>query len=153
GFVHSEGDLYNAAAICAGGEIRAVYHKHFLPTAPSSGAGVFDEDRYFKRGTGSPVFVVRGTKVGVCICEDIWYPTGPAQWQSWAGAEIIVNINGSPYRTGIVDVRERMLATRASDYAVALGYVNTIGGQDELVFDCASLVYDANGNLIASSPA
>ncbi len=154
GFVHSQnGALYNAAAVCADGEIKAVYHKHYLPTAPSSGAGVFDEDRYFKRGTGSPVFAVAGTKVGVCICEDIWYPTGPAQWESWAGAEVIVNINGSPYRTGIVELRERMLATRASDYGVALAYVNMVGGQDELVFDGASLVFDATGSVIASAPS
>lgn len=153
GFVDRDEDLYNAAAICADGEVRGVYRKHYLPTAPSGGAGVFDEDRVFKRGTGSPVFVVAGTKVGVSICEDIWYPSGPAEWESWAGAEVIVNINGSPYRVGVDDTRRRMLATRASDYMVALAYVNTIGGQDELVFDGRSLVYDARGELIASAPA
>ena len=148
GFAHLDGDLYNAAAVCADGEVRGVYHKHYLPTY-----GVFDEDRYFARGADAPVFVVAGVKVGVCVCEDIWYPSGPAEWQSWVGAEVIVNINGSPFRTGIDDFRKRMLATRASDYVVALGYVNTLGGQDELVFDGASFVYDADGNLVASSPA
>lgn len=147
GFAHLDGDLYNAAAVCADGEVKGVYHKHYLPTY-----GVFDEDRYFRRGTAAPVFVVAGVKIGVSVCEDIWYPSGPAEWQSWAGAEVIVNINGSPYRTGIDEFRKRMLATRAADYVVALGYVNTIGGQDELVFDGASLVYDADGNLVASSP-
>jgi NAD+ synthase (glutamine-hydrolysing) len=89
----------------------------------------------------------------VCICEDIWYPAGPAEWESWAGAEVVVNINGSPYRLGVQDFRRRMLATRAADYVVALGYVNLVGGQDELVFDGGSLVFDADGNLMASAPS
>jgi NAD+ synthase (glutamine-hydrolysing) len=148
GFADFDGDLYNAAAVCANGEVRYSYHKHHLPTY-----GVFDEDRYFRKGNESPVFEIAGTKVGVCICEDIWHATGPAEWQSHAGAEVIVNINGSPYRRGIDDFRRRMLATRASDYVVALAYVNLVGGQDELVFDGASLVFDADGNLIASAPA
>ena len=148
GFAHLDGDLYNAAAVCAEGEIRAIYHKHYLPTY-----GVFDEDRYFRRGAQALTLTVAGTSVGVCICEDIWYPSGPAEWESWAGAEVVVNINGSPYRAGIQEQRRRMLATRAADYVVALGYVNAVGGQDELVFDGGSLVFDADGNLIASSPS
>ena len=148
GFAHLDGDLFNAAAVSADGAVRGVYRKHFLPTY-----GVFDEDRYFKRGWDAPVFEIAGVKVGVCICEDIWYPGGPAEWQSWCGAEVIVNINGSPFRTGIDEFRRRMLSTRASDYVVALAYVNAYGGQDELVFDGSSLVYDADGNLVASSPA
>ncbi len=147
GFAHLDGDLYNAAAVCADGEVKGIYQKHFLPTY-----GVFDEDRYFKRGSAAPIFVIAGVNVGICICEDIWYPSGPAEWESKAGAEVIVNINGSPYRTGIDDFRQRMLATRAADYLVSLGYVNMLGGQDELVFDGASLVFDADGNLVASSP-
>jgi NAD+ synthase (glutamine-hydrolysing) len=147
GFAHLAGDLYNAAAVCADGEVRGVYHKHYLPTY-----GVFDEDRYFHRGTDAPVFVIAGTRVGICICEDIWYPSGPAEWLSWAGAEVIVNINGSPItRRRIDQFRRRMLATRASDYVVALGYVNLIGGQDELVFDGSSLVFDADGALVSSA--
>jgi NAD+ synthase (glutamine-hydrolysing) len=145
GFAHLDGDLYNAAAVCAGGEIKGVYHKHFLPTY-----GVFDEDRYFRRASEALTFTVAGTRVGVCICEDIWYASGPAEWESWAGAELVVNINGSPYRWGVHESRRRMLATRAADYVVALGYVNLVGGQDELVFDGASLVFDADGNLLAS---
>ena len=147
GFAHLDGDLYNAAAVLSDGEIRGIYHKHFLPTY-----GVFDEDRYFRRGSEAPVFVIAGTRVGVSICEDIWYASGPAEWESYAGAEVIVNINGSPFRTGIDDVRRRMLATRAADHVVALGYVNLLGGQDELVFDGGSMVFDADGNLLASSP-
>ncbi len=148
GFAHLDGDLFNAAAVCADGEVKGVYHKHFLPTYE-----VFDEDRYFKRGNAAPVFVMAGVRVGICVCEDIWYPSGPAEWESAAGAEVIVNINGSPYRQGIDEIRRRMLATRSSDYVVALAYVNMVGGQDELVFDGASLVFDADGDVIASSPA
>ncbi len=147
GFAHLDGDLYNAAAVMANGEVQGVYHKHHLPTY-----GVFDEDRYFRRGDTAPVYVINGTRVGVCICEDIWYASGPAEWQSHAGAEVIVNINGSPFRTGIDDIRKRMLATRAADHVVALGYVNMLGGQDELVFDGGSMVFDADGNLVASAP-
>jgi NAD+ synthase (glutamine-hydrolysing) len=147
GFAHLEGDLYNAAAVIANGEVHDIYHKHHLPTY-----GVFDEDRYFRRGTKAPVYVIAGTRVGVCICEDIWYASGPAEWQSYAGAEVIVNINGSPFRTGIDDVRRRMLATRAADHVVALGYVNLLGGQDELVFDGGSLAFDADGNVLAAAP-
>jgi NAD+ synthase (glutamine-hydrolysing) len=151
GFVHHDGgELFNAAAVCAGGTVRGVYHKHYLPTAPSGGSGVFDEDRYFKRGAEAPVFIIAGAKVGISICEDIWYPSGPAAWESRAGAEVIVNINGSPYRRGIVALRNRMLATRAADHVVALAYVNTVGGQDELVFDGASAVFNTYGNLVAS---
>ena len=147
GFAHLDGDLYNAAAVMADGEVHGIYHKHHLPTY-----GVFDEDRYFRRGTQAPVYTIAGTQVGVCICEDIWYASGPAEWQSHAGAELIVNINGSPFRTDVDDVRRRMLAQRAADHVVALGYVNLLGGQDELVFDGGSMAFDADGNLIASSP-
>jgi len=154
GFVHAQdGALFNAAAICTHGEIRGIYHKQHLPQVPSDGAGVFDEDRYFKRGTETPTFDIAGTKVGVTICEDIWHADGPARRQARDGATIIVNINGSPYRTGIVDIRERMLAERAGDYGVTLAYVNTVGGQDELVFDGGSLIIDGRGTLIARAPA
>jgi NAD+ synthase (glutamine-hydrolysing) len=147
GFPHLSGDLHNAAALCEGGEVKGVYHKHYLPTY-----GVFDEDRYFRRGQEAPVFVIAGTKVGICICEDIWYPSGPAEWQSWAGAEVIVNVNASPFESEKWQGRKRMLATRASDYVVALGYVNAVGGQDELVFDGGSFAFDADGQLLGSAP-
>ncbi len=147
GFAHLDTDLYNAAAVCADGEVKGIYRKHYLPTY-----GVFDEDRYFRRAADAPLYEIAGTRVGVCICEDIWYPAGPAEWESATGAELIVNINGSPYRTGIDDFRRRMLATRASDYVVALAYVNLVGGQDELVFDGGSLVFDADGELVSSAP-
>ncbi len=154
GFVHGEdGSLYNAAAICTGGEIKGIYHKQFLPQVPADGSGVFDEDRYFKRGTETPTFECKGTKFGVTICEDIWHPEGPAQTLADKGVDLIVNINGSPYRTGIVDLRERMLSERAKKYRTTLAYVNTVGGQDELVFDGASMVFDPDGNVTTRGPA
>ena len=111
--------------------------------------GVFDEDRYFKAGSDCPVFVVNGVHIGVNICEDIWYALGPAAVQREAGAEIIVNINGSPYHAGKLGFRERMVATRASDNEVFVSYTNLVGGQDELVFDGGSVVFDQSGELVA----
>ena len=148
GFVDEQLDLYNAAAVCADGEIRGVYHKQLLPNY-----GVFDEQRYFATGGGATqLFGIGGVRVGVSICEDAWSPTGPIAAQAAAGAELIININASPYSTGRVSERERMLATRASDASCCLVYLNCAGGQDELVFDGASLVFDADGRLIASLP-
>ncbi|HLI53162.1 MAG TPA: NAD+ synthase [Acidimicrobiales bacterium] len=146
GFVDEQLDLYNAAAVCAGGEIRGVYHKQLLPNY-----GVFDEQRYFAAGTGAQqLFGIAGVRVGVSICEDAWSPTGPIAVQAAAGAELIVNINASPYSMGRLAERERMLSTRAADASCVLVYLNCVGGQDELVFDGASLVFDAAGNLLAS---
>jgi len=148
GFVDEQLDLYNAAAVCADGEIRGVYHKQLLPNY-----GVFDEQRYFATGGGATqLFGIAGVRVGISICEDAWSPTGPIAAQAAAGAELVININASPYSTGRVSERERMLATRASDASCCLVYLNCVGGQDELVFDGASLVFDADGRLIASLP-
>ena len=147
GFVDLNDDIYNAAAIIAGGKIAYRYHKQFLPNY-----GVFDEDRYFQRGTASPVFEIAGVDVGVNICEDIWYPDGPTREQAHAGAEVIVNINASPYQRGKGVFREGMISTRASDNAVAVCYVNAVGGQDELIFDGHSIICDETGRLIARAP-
>jgi NAD+ synthase (glutamine-hydrolysing) len=145
GFVDADRDLYNAAAVCAYGEVRAVYHKRLLPNY-----AVFDEQRYFMPGTGtSPLVVVGGVRVGVSICEDAFSPTGPIAAQAAGGAELVVNINASPYYANRLAERERMLATRAADASCALVYVNQVGGQDELVFDGASMVFDPNGGLLA----
>ncbi|MBI2865905.1 MAG: NAD+ synthase [Chloroflexi bacterium] len=143
GFVDSQGDIHNAAAILHQGQIADVYHKHYLPNY-----GVFDEDRYFARGQGFPVCVVGGVTIGVNICEDIWYPGPPTSIQCQAGAEVIVNINSSPYHAGKRGFRERMLATRATDYGVIVTYTNLVGGQDELVFDGGSFIYDQEGQLV-----
>jgi NAD+ synthase (glutamine-hydrolysing) len=148
GFVDERLDLYNAAAVCAEGEVRGVYHKQLLPNY-----GVFDEQRYFARGgAATQLFGIGGVRVGVSVCEDAWSPSGPIAAQAAAGAELMVNINASPYSIGRAAEREAMLATRAADSSCALVYLNCVGGQDELVFDGASLVFDSHGCLIASLP-
>ena len=139
-------EVYNAAAMAFDGRLIDVYHKMFLPNY-----GVLDEDRYFRPGDTCPVYVINGTSVGVNICEDIWYPVGPTVVQRNAGAEVIVNINGSPFHAGKRRFKEKMLATRAADNELFLAYVHMVGGQDELVFDGASMVFDPQGDLIAAS--
>src|SRR3990172_5228801 len=143
GFVDAQGDIFNAAALINDGSLAGVYHKIYLPNY-----GVFDEDRYFKSGTECPVFVLNGVNLGINICEDIWYSAGPMVLQAWGDAEVIVNINASPYHVGKEKFREKMLATRASENAVIVAYVNLVGGQDELVFDGGSLVFDQQGELV-----
>ena len=144
GFVEADRDLYNAAAVCAGGSVRARYRKRLLPNY-----AVFDEQRYFAPGAGDPTLVlVGGVRIGVSICEDAWSPNGPIAQQAAGGAELVVNINASPYYAGRLAERERMLATRAADASCALVYVNQVGGQDELVFDGASMVLDAHGEVL-----
>jgi NAD+ synthase (glutamine-hydrolysing) len=147
GFVEPGRDLHNAAAVCGGGKVHGVWRKELLPNY-----GVFDEQRWFAPGTGdTPLFLVGGVRVGVTICEDAWSPGGPMSRQSAGGAELLVSLNASPYRAGVVAERERMLATRALDSGCALAYVNLVGGQDELVFDGASMLFDASGELLASA--
>ena len=148
GFVDESLDLFNSAAVCAAGDIKGVYHKRNLPNY-----SVFDEQRYFLPGDGAEVlYLIGGARVGVSICEDAWDPTGPLTAQAAAGAELMVNINASPYYAARLAERQRMLATRAADASCALVYVNSVGGQDELVFDGASMVFDAEGHLVASLP-
>ncbi|HEY7347968.1 MAG TPA: NAD+ synthase [Ktedonobacterales bacterium] len=144
GFVDRQVDIYNAAAVIHSGRLAGVYYKQYLPNY-----GVFDENRYFQAGTLSPIFETSGVQVGVNICEDIWYPTGPATLQAYAGAEVLVNINASPYFAGKGDFREKMLATRAADNGLIVAYLNMVGGQDEVVHDGASVIFDQSGNLIA----
>jgi NAD+ synthase (glutamine-hydrolysing) len=144
GFVDRDHDIYNAAAVIFEGKLYGTYHKHFLPNY-----GVFDENRYFQAGSTAPLFLVNGVHVGVNICEDVWYPTGPLTMQAYAGAEVIININGSPYYAGKGRFRQEMLATRAADNGVIVVYLNMVGGQDELVFDGGSMVFNEAGALIA----
>ncbi len=144
GFVDRAFDIYNAAAVIRDGQIIDVYHKMFLPNY-----GVFDEQRYFQAGTRCPVYHMGDIRFGVTICEDIWYPVGPARLQALGGAEFIININGSPYTIGKNAFREKMLAARASDYGSIILYLNMAGGQDELVFDGGSMVLNERGNLTA----
>ncbi|MDO8363191.1 MAG: NAD+ synthase [Actinomycetota bacterium] len=147
GYVANDRDLYNAAAVCAGGEVVGTYRKRLLPNY-----AVFDEARYFTPGDDNDpyeLYVIGGVKVGISICEDVWSPTGPLAQQAAGGAELNININGSPYHAGKSHTRERMLATRAADASCALAYVNQVCGQDELVFDGGSMVFDAEGTLVA----
>lgn len=144
GFVDRDHDIFNAAAIVYEGKLVAVYHKHYLPNY-----GVFDELRYFQAGTTAPIFDIHGVHVGVNICEDIWYASGPLDRQAIAGAEVIININSSPFHAGKGVVRKEMIATRAADNGVIVVYVNLVGGQDELVFDGGSMVFNEQGIMIA----
>ena len=122
-----------------------VYAKHFLPNY-----GVFDENRYFQAGRNNPVFRLDKTVIGISICEDIWYPNGPPQAQAaQGGAQILINISSSPYFQGKGRERERMLSTRAADNRAYLAYCNLVGGQDELIFDGQSMIFDPQGEMIA----
>ena len=148
GYVEMGTDIANAAAIGYGGQFIDSYRKMYLPNY-----GVFDEDRYFRRGEVCPVYTIGGAGVGVNICEDIWYSLGSIAVQREAGAELIVNINASPFHAGKRVHRERMISTRAADNGVYVAYLNMVGGQDELVFDGASLVCDMAGEVTARGAA
>lgn len=138
----------NAAALCQRGSIVATYHKMLLPNY-----GVFDEERYFVPGRQGLVLHAGPIAVGVTICEDLWFPWGPLSALAAAGAQVIVSLNASPYRVSKRERLEPMLATRAADYGVHVVYVNAVGGQDELVFDGASVAYDSRGRLQARAPS
>ncbi len=144
GFVDSQEDIYNSAAIIHDGKLAGVYHKIYLPNY-----GVFDENRYFQAGKECPVYIIDGVGVGINICEDIWYEAGPTTVQAYSGAEVIINLSCSPYHAGKLNLRERMLGTRASDSVAIVAFVNLIGGQDELVFDGNSMILDEKGILVA----
>src|SRR5881397_1336478 len=144
GFVDDDGEIFNAAAFIHNKELKAVYHKVFLPNY-----GVFDEERYFAVGHRCPIFEFAGVRIAVSICEDCWYPAGPMAWQVDHGAEVLININGSPFHAGKRVEREKMVAERAVDYGAFVAYVNTVGGQDELVFDGNSVVFDPHGRQVA----
>ncbi|HEV8045928.1 MAG TPA: NAD+ synthase [Rubrobacter sp.] len=144
GFVDLNGDLYNACAVASGGKVLHRYHKRYLPNY-----GVFDENRYFREGAGAPILRFGDALVGLSICEDIWYPGGPAREQSLGGAGVLLNVSASPYHRLKGQSRERMLSVRASDYGCYVVFCNLVGGQDELVFDGRSAVFDPEGHIIA----
>jgi NAD+ synthase (glutamine-hydrolysing) len=147
GVPHFDRDLYNACAVCAGGEVRALYHKRFLPNY-----GVFDEDRYFAPGRELVLLEHGGVLIGPTVCEDVWQPGPPATDLTLAGAELIANISASPFHVGKDREREAMLVTRARDNSCFLAFCNAVGGQDELIFDGHSLVLDDEGEVIARAP-
>ncbi|MBD0347768.1 MAG: NAD+ synthase [Thermoleophilia bacterium] len=140
-------DLYNACAVCVGGEVRAVYRKRFLPNY-----GVFDEERYFAPGRELVLLQHGDALVGPTVCEDIWQPGPPATDLAIAGAQLVANISASPFHVGKDREREEMLKTRARDNACFIAFCNAVGGQDELVFDGHSLVLDDEGRLLARAP-
>jgi len=147
GFVEHDEDVHNAAAVIADGEVQAVYRKRFLPNY-----GVFDEARYFRAGTEPIVLDIAGARVGVVICEDIWYSAPVAGDLAEARLDLVACISSSPFHLAKGAGRERMLQTRAYDSSAALAYCNQVGGQDDLVFDGRSAVIDPAGELIARSP-
>jgi NAD+ synthase (glutamine-hydrolysing) len=147
GTPHFDRDLYNAAAVCAGGEVKALVRKRFLPNY-----GVFDEFRYFAPGDGITLFEHGSTLIGVTICEDMWQPGPPATDLALAGAELLVNISASPFHLLRDREREEMFRTRARDTSAYVAFCNTVGGQDELIFDGHSLVIDDEGTVIARAP-
>ena len=143
GFVDLAGDLYNACALASGGEVLHRFHKRYLPNY-----GVFDENRYFREGTETAALGLDGSLVGVSVCEDIWYPGGPAHEQALGGASVLLNVSASPYHRQKVFSRERMLGVRASDYGCYVLFCNLVGGQDELVFDGHSVIFDPGGDMV-----
>ncbi len=144
GFPQRAEDVYNAAAVLADGRVAAVYRKMHLPNY-----GVFDEQRYFQAGSEAVVFELNGIPIGLSVCEDIWEPGPPARAEALAGAQLLVNVSASPYRRGYGTRRERMIVQRAVDYQAAVVFVNTVGGQDELVFDGHSLAVSPEGTVLA----
>jgi NAD+ synthase (glutamine-hydrolysing) len=148
GAPHLDRDLFNACAICADGEVKAMYRKQFLPNY-----GVFDEDRYFQPGRELVLLRCGETLVGPTVCEDIWQPGPPATDLALAGAHIVANISASPFHLGKGAEREEMLATRARDNSCWIAFVNAVGAQDELIFDGHSLVLDEEGRIVARAPS
>lgn len=140
-------DLYNACAVCAEGEVKALYRKRFLPNY-----GVFDEDRYFAPGRDLILLEHGKTLIGPTVCEDMWQPGPPATDLALAGAELLVNISASPFHVGKDRAREEMFVARARDNVSFVAFVNAVGGQDELIFDGHSLVLDDEGEVIARAP-
>ncbi len=140
------GAVYNAAAICAEGDIIGFVRKAHLPNY-----GVFDERRYFAPGRPDSLFTVGGVSLGVSICEDLWVDGGAVNKLAEAGAELILNINASPYCQGKASERFDLLRRRAGEIDRPIAYLNLVGGQDELVFDGNSLVVDASGKTVAKA--
>jgi NAD+ synthase (glutamine-hydrolysing) len=147
GAPHFDRDLYNACYVLSGGGVKAIYRKRFLPNY-----GVFDEDRYFAPGRDLILLEHGKTLVGVTVCEDMWQPGPPATDLALAGAELLVNISASPFYVGRDREREEMFVTRARDNSCFVAFCNTVGGQDELIFDGHSVVIDDEGTVLARAP-
>lgn len=148
GFPDGDADashVYNGAAVCADGELKGVAHKRELPNYT-----VFDDQRYFLAGDRAmQLYEIAGVEVGVSICEDLWIAGGPVNQLAAGGAQVVLNINASPYRAGKIHRRTDIMRSRALETAVPIVYVNQVGGQDELVFDGDSMVVDGTGAVVA----
>ena len=142
-----DSELYNACAVCAGGEITGWAKKWHLPNY-----GVFDEKRYFASGGELGLVDVASTKVGITICEDMWVPGPPTTELVAAGAELVVNLSASPFHVGRPQEREAIFSARARESGVRVALCNTVGGQDELIFDGHSLVIGSDGTVLARAP-
>jgi NAD+ synthase (glutamine-hydrolysing) len=147
GTPHLDLDLFNAGAVCADGDVKAIYRKRFLPNY-----GVFDEDRYFASGRDLLMLRLGEVLVGITICEDVWQPGPPATDLALAGAQIVVNLSASPFHIGKDREREEMLVARARDNVCFVALCNAVGGQDELIFDGHSVVLDDEGAVLARAP-
>ena len=147
GFPHSEGEVYNAAALLREGRIECIAHKQALPNY-----GVFDDKRYFRPGHASATGTINGVRIGYLICEDIWEPE-PAAKAAAGGAELIVVINASPWDDAKQAAREQQLIARARETGCAIAYLNLVGGQDEVVYDGATLLVNGDGTIAARAPA
>jgi NAD+ synthase (glutamine-hydrolysing) len=141
------GELFNAASLLQSGKVVATYHKQCLPNY-----SVFDEERYFEAGDQPMVFDLAGTHFGVLICADGWEPE-PARKAKDAGAQLLLSLNASPYHIDKLDTRHQVLAQRVLETGLPMVYTNMVGGQDELVFDGASFVLDASGQVVQQLPA
>jgi NAD+ synthase (glutamine-hydrolysing) len=145
---HADGRLYNACAVCAQGEVKAMYRKHHLPNY-----GVFDEERYFEEGDELLLLGIGDTVIGPTICEDIWLEGSPITDLAHAGARVIANLSASPFHLGKGMEREEMLRKRAGDNDCWVALVNAVGGQDELIFDGHSVVIAPGGEVVARAPS
>ncbi len=147
GHPHSEGEVFNAASLLRDGRVERTAHKQALPNY-----GVFDDKRYFRPGHESVTTVIDGVTVGLLICEDVWQPEPMAQAAA-AGAELVVVINASPWDEAKQVEREAVLQARARETGCAIAYLNLVGGQDEVVYDGASLLVNGDGSIAARAPA
>lgn len=145
---YEEGKVYNSALLFYRGELLGVYHKRYLPQY-----GVFEEKRYFTEGSNFLLFSLENVKIGVSICEDIWFPTGLERVYSLLDAQILISINASPYAYGKFSFKENFLKARAEDNQAYVVYVNLVGGQDDLVFDGRSMVISPRGKIVARAKA
>ena len=148
GFVDKDesGNIYNSAAIISDKTLNDTYHKMHLPNY-----GVFDEKRYFSQGTDTKLIMLGDTRIGISICEDIWHPKGPILEHANQGAKLTININGSPYHAGKKKIRENLLKSQSINHKLFVGYINMVGGQDELVFDGNSMLFNPEGEIIAQA--